>query len=291
MSKAKLLSLLIVALTTLTHSTLLAQERFELERRGGHYYFTATINAQPVDIMVESGIPALLVGQSVYDSCLSGGNLSFQPSQQKIRLLNRLYNIVYRAEGQVAIGNLIYDGPVFVLEGYEGVSVPIQRLKDASSGRAVVALDLGNNYMEVGCRDKRIGGRKFKLEFDPKLGFPLVTATIDVDTPEGRAKLKGRLIVDFGNPSLLFLLKQHPSLAKALEKDKIALKDAFDRQGRLVAQGLYAERVSLLGRSYADISIGVTDKMSSIEHLGFLGTKFFASPVVFDFDKGVMTME
>ena len=289
MSKAKLLSLLIVALTT--HSTLLAQERFELERRGGHYYFTATINAQPVDIMVESGIPALLVGQSIYDSCLSGGNLSFQPSQQKIRLLNRLYNIVYRAEGQVAIGNVTYDGPVFVLEGYEGVSVPIQRLKDATSGRAVVTIDLRNNYMEVGCRDKRIGGRKFKLGFDPELRFPLVTATIDVDTPEGRAKLRGRLIVDFGNPSLLFLMKQHPSLAKALEKDKIALKDAFDRQGRLVAQGIYAERVSLFGQNYADLSIGVTDKMSSIEHLGFLGTKFFASPVVFDFDKGVMTME
>ena len=96
--------------------------------------------------------------------------------------------------------------------------------------------------------------------------------------------------MDFGNPSLLFLLKQHKSMAKAIKAKTIALKDAYEKQGRLVAQGLYADTVSMFGQKFLSQSIGVIDKMNSIEHLGFLGTPFFTSPVMFDFDRGFMIL-
>ena len=190
----------------------------------------------------------------------------------------------------IGIGNSVYDGPVFVLEDYEGVAIPVQYLKDPVSQRSVLTIDLKDNYLLVGKREGRIDGTRYKLSSDRTLGFPVVAASVDLATPGGIAKLKGGLIVDFGNPSLLFLLKQHKSLAKAIRRKKIELKDAFDGQGRLVAQGVYADSVSLLGRKYYDLSIGVTDRMQSIEQLGFLGIPFFESPVVFDFDNGVMIL-
>ncbi len=55
-----------------------------------------------------------------------------------------------------------------------------------------------------------------------------------------------------------------------------------------MAQGIYADQVSLFGQKYHDVSIGVTDKMQSLSHMGFLGIPFFSSPVVFDFDRGYM---
>jgi hypothetical protein len=267
-----------------------AQDKFELEKRGGHYYFTATVNDTPVELMLESGVPALLVGRSVYESCLESSDLAFQSSKQNIRLLNNLYDIVFKAEGEVRIAGIIYDGPIFILEGYEGASVPVQYLKDPVSRRAILTIDLKNNYMRVGDVQDVSIKKKYKLSFDENLGFPVVTGTIRLDTPEGRAKLKGGLIVDFGNPSLLFLMKQHKSLSKAIGKGTIGLKDAFDRQGNLVAQGIYALAVSMFGQTHHDISIGVTDKMKKIEQLGFLGTPFFTSPVVFDFDRGMMCL-
>ena len=48
----KLLLVAIVALTVFGATDIFAQERFGLERRGGHYFFAATINDVPADLMV-----------------------------------------------------------------------------------------------------------------------------------------------------------------------------------------------------------------------------------------------
>lgn len=290
MRKIRLFFLAIITLNILCTTTLLAQERFDLSKRGGHYYFTATLGDKPVEIMVESGIPALLVGENIYESCLKSHDLAFQPSKQKIRLLNNLYNIIYRTEGEIMIGGALYDGPIFILKDFNGVSIPIQYMKDSATKRKVMTVDLKEGYLLVGQTDENLNGRKFKLSFDEELGFPIVAASVKLTTPQGRSKLKGNLIVDFGNPMLLFLLKQHESIAKVIEKGKIELKNAYNKQGELVAQGIYANSVSLFGQEYNDKSIGVTDKMPVIKQLGFLGVQFFTSPVVFDFDKGVMIM-
>ncbi|MDO5497833.1 MAG: hypothetical protein Q4F45_08120 [Alistipes sp.] len=287
MKRIKQLLLAATAVSLFGVTDIFAQQSFDLEKRGGHYYFTAAINDVSVDLMVESGIPALLVGKSQYEKCFASAEITFEPSQQKIRLLNKLYNIVLRAEGEVALGDVLYDGPIFILEGYNGVSIPIQYIKEPVSKRRVVMVDLKNNTMKVGATEE-LYGAKFGLSFDEELGFPIVKADIDITTSKGKAKIKGNLIVDFGNPSLLFLLKQHKSMAKVIEKGKIELKDAYNKKGEVVAQGIYAIDVWMLGREYHDVSIGVTDKMRSIKQLGFLGTQFFTSPVVFDFDKGIM---
>ena len=290
MRKIRLFFLAIITLNILCTTTLHAQERFDLSKRGGHYYFTATLSDKPVEIMVESGIPALLVGENIYESCLKSHDLAFQPSKQKIRLLNNLYNIIYRTEGEIMIGGALYDGPIFILEDFNGVSIPIQNIKDPATKRKVMTVDLKEGYLLIGQPAETFNGRKFKLSFDNELGFPIVAASVKLTTPQGRSKLKGNLIVDFGNPMLLFLLKQHESITKVIEKGKIELKNAYNKQGELVAQGIYANSISLFGQEYNDKSIGVTDKMPAIKQLGFLGVQFFSSPVVFDFDKGVMIM-
>ena len=284
------IKLLILSFLLLNAAGLSAQTRFNLEKRDGHLYFTAPVRDTPVEIMVESGIPALLVGRGIYDDCLSSSTLSFQPAGQKIRLLNQVYDIVLRAEGTVEIGDALFEGPVFVLEDYAGMAVPIQYLKDPASGRSVLSIDLKDGFLAVGESADGMDGTRYKLSFDKELGFPVVSAEVGLVTAAGRSRLKGGLIVDFGNPSLLFLLKQHKSLAKAVRKKKVVLKDAFDREGRLVAQGIYADTVTLLGREYHGVSIGVTDKMSALGQLGFMGLPFFDSPVVFDFDRGVMSV-
>lgn len=269
-------------------TSLSAQDKFDLEQRSGHFYFKASINDTPVELMLESGIPALLVGDDIYETSLKSSDLIFETSKGKMRLLNKLYDIVYRAEGEVAIGNSLFVGPVFILKDYDGVSIPVQHLKDGNSRKSVVTIDLNNKYLLIGEPEEKHTGKKYKLSFDKELGFPIISAKIDITTPEGKAKLNGSLIVDFGNPSLLFLRKQHKSIEKAIEMKNIELKDAYDKQGNLVAQGIYANTVSMLGHQYSDISIGVTDKMQNLSHLGFLGIPFFSTSVVFDFDKGFM---
>lgn len=70
---------------------------------------TADICGEQREIMVESGIPALLIGQDFYERALAGGDLAFEPSQAKIRLLNNLYEITYKANGELQSKRLRVD--------------------------------------------------------------------------------------------------------------------------------------------------------------------------------------
>ena len=131
-------------------------------------------------------------------------------------------------------------------------------------------------------------GKCYKLHLDKKTGFPIVKAELKISSQENYAKLKGNLIVDFGNPMLVFLMSQHRSVSKAIKNGKVTPQDAHDANGNVVAQGIYAETIIVCGQEYNDVSIGLTGKMTAIKELGLLGIPFFNSAVAFDFDKGRM---
>ena len=129
-------------------------------------------------------------------------------------------------------------------------------------------------------------GSKYKLRFDTDNGLPVVRADISLSGAKGRpVRMKEDLIIDFGNPMLLFLMKQHKSFARLMKRGLIELHDAYNPEGVLVAQGIYSENTVICGKPFADTSIGVTDKMKSIRQFGFLGIPFFNVPVIFDFDR------
>ena len=253
---------------------------YELINNNGHLFMTVDICGEQHEIMVESGIPALLIGQDFYERALAGGNLAFEPSQAKIRLLNNLYEITYKANGELQIGQDKYCGPIFILKGFEGISIPVQNLYDGS-GHRTVSVDISNGRLSIGEITENIG-KCYKLHLDNKTGFPIVKAEVAISSQQSKAKLKGNLIVDFGNPMLVFLMSQHRSVSKAIKNGKITPQDARDANGNVVAQGIYAATITVCGQEYNDVSIGLTGKMTAIEEMVFLGIPFFNSAVAFD---------
>ena len=124
----------------------------------------------------------------------------------------------------------------------------------------------------------------------PKNLPAIVRADISLSGSKGKqVRLKEDLIIDFGNPMLLFLMKQHKSFTRLMNRGQIELHDAYNADGVLVAQGLYSENTVICRKTFGETSIGVTDKMKSIGQFGFLGIPFFNVPVIFNFDKMEMT--
>ena len=255
---------------------------YELNNHNGHLFMNADICGEQHEIMVESGIPALLIGLDFYERALAGSNLAFEPSQAKIRLLNNVYEITYKANGELQIGQDKYCGPIFILKDFEGVRIPIQNIYD-ESGHRTVSVDISNGRLSIGEITEK-PGKCYKLHLDKKTGFPIVKAEVEITSQESNAKFKGNLIVDFGNPMLVFLMSQHRSVSRAIKNGKITPQDARDANGNVVAQGIYAETVTVCGQEYNDVSIGLTGKMNAIKELGFLGIPFFNSAIAFDFD-------
>jgi len=261
---------------------------FPLTNHGSHYYFTAAIDDVPTEIMLESGLPAFLVNEEFYEQHLKKTDLPFEPSKAKISLFHDTYNVLFRADGRIPIGDAVYEGPIWVLDDFHDMRLPIQYLKDATTNRAVVMIDLPQGCMTVGYdpanTEKHF--QKYRLSFN-QMGMPTIRAKLYLNTAAGEATLKGDYVVDFGNPMLLFLMQQHKSLDKAVKRGRIKLTEAYN-EGVLVAQGIYAEKVYFCGREYSNISIGVTDKMKTFEQLGLIGLPFFSTPIIFDFDRKMM---
>ena len=101
------------------------------------------------------------------------------------------------------------------------------------------------------------------------------------------ASLEGNFIVDMGNGSLLFLNHGNASVTDMLKTKKIKLKEARDNRGKVVAKGIYADNLTICGRTNKGVSVGVAE-MKSLPECGFLGLKFFTMPAIFDFDNNKM---
>lgn len=280
--------ILIIGLVVFVQICAMAQETisFDLEKKGGHLFFKANVCGEQTDIMLESGIPALLISREFYERNIGQALTTIATSQERIQLLHKKYDIIQKANEDINIGGINYHGPIFILDNFEGMSIPVQYFTDNEKHAASVILDFNENKMTIISSKEALNytGTKIKIHYDKNLGFPLISANIRLTTSAGRAKLKGDLLIDFGNPMVLFLTKQHKEITKAIDKGKIVPLDAYNQQGEIVAQGVYANELSLCGAVFTNISVGITPQ--PFKQLGLLGLSFFEhKKMLFNFDK------
>lgn len=262
---------------------------YELKKTRGHYYFDATVEHHPVkDIMIESGIPGLLVGDSLFNECF--GDIApkdlRRETGRKIRLLNDIYAIRHILPLSCRIGGGVFTGKVFVLEGYNGLALPLQSFASADPAKKYLKIDLSSNQMcffgEQDWDDKA-DYNAFGLEQTD--GMPIIETEVGITSQNVSGTIeKSKYILDFGNGSLLFLMKGNEDVDRMIASSGIEIQNATDKEGRIVSEGIFADCCTIGGRKFEQASIGLTDKMKSFQKFaGLIGLKFFTRPVVLDF--------
>ena len=262
---------------------------YELKKASGHYYFDATVDGFPVkDIMVESGIPGLLIGDSLFNECF--GDIApkglRRETGRKIRLLNDSYAIRHILPLSCRIGGGVFTGKVFVLEGYNGLALPLQSFASADPTKKYLKIDLSSNRMYfMGERDweDKADYNVYRLERID--GMPVIETDVSITSQNVSGTIeKSKYILDFGNGSLLFLMKGNEDVDRMIASSGIEIQNAADKEGRIVAEGIFADTCTIGGRKFEEASIGLTDKMKSFyKFAGLIGLKFFTRPVVLDF--------
>lgn len=216
--------------------------------------------------------------------------MEVRPCDEKIRYIGRIHNIRYTGQARLHIGEAIFEGVVKIADGDHGLMIPVNMLRHASHDSSIARIDLKNNELIV-CEREHLqhlikDTTVMDLTFN-KWNMPVVSTHLSMDVDGQRIGLEGRFIVDMGNASLLFLNKSQASVEKMLNDGQVKLKEARNKNGKVVAEGLYADRLTICGRTYNGVSVGVS-RFKSLEECGHLGVKFFTMPAVFDFDKGKM---
>ena len=107
-----------------------------------------------------------------------------------------------------------------------------------------------------------------------KWGMPMVRTTLTIKADGRQTSIEGDFIADMGNAGLLFMNKIHPNVLKMLDDGRIALREARNGEGKIVAEGFNADKITVCDRNFKGVTVGVYP-FKSMDEYGILGLKFF----------------
>ena len=291
----------LLSILLLGYNTILAQsnsdDSFELKEENGHYYFETQINDKvPAKMMLESGIFVMVMDPLYAFENKGAINLDYvrTDGNEKMNLGGKAYNITHKAKGKVRLGNnMEYSGEVFILSEYNtysGIAIPIQNIFNTEDGSRIIKLDMEKLELQSMSRKQfksEAGDYKATaINYDSYMGMPAVKTHLDFETEGKKYSIPGNYLLDLGNASFVFLMKQSQAVQDFLHNNPdLELKKAYNKKGVLVAEAITTEKASLCNRGFEKQVIAITTSLPKFTVEGSVGLKFFEGAVsVFDFD-------
>ena len=271
---------------------------FALKKENGHYYFETLINEKaPAKMMLESGIFVMVMDSLYAFENKEAVNLDYTRTQgnEKMNLDGKVYDITHKAKGKVQLGNNVeYCGEIFILSGYNtysGIAIPIQNIYNTEDGSRIIKLDMEKLEFRSMSRKQfqsEVGDYAVTaINYNSYMGMPAVKTHLDFEKDGKNYSLPGNYLLDLGNASFVFLMKQSQVVQGFLHDNQdIELKKAYNKKGVLVAEAIVTEKASLCNRGFEKQVIAITSALPKFTVEGSVGLKFFEGAVsVFDFEK------
>ena len=267
---------------------------FKLIKEHGQFFCETTLNGVNAKVMVETGVPGLVMSEAFYKAHKDSLKLEVKESDQKIRHLGGLRHVKYKAQARMQIGGATFEGPVNIIREDHVIMIPIQMLHHPLDSSSIVRIDLEGLQLSV-CSREHLQNLTKKASVWPltynQFGMPVITTSLSIKAYEQRIDITGKFITDLGNASLLSLNRYNPDIDKLAKEGKLRLYDARDkRTGEVVAQGFQADKLTVCNRTYKGFTVGVST-FKGLDECGFFGLKFFQRPAVFDFDENKLYLE
>ena len=282
------LLILFVGLLSVLPMTAQTDAVFKMLKENGHFYFTSSVNGVRTKLMFESGVPGFMMGDAFYEAHKDSLKMEVKPCDEKIRYLGGTHHVKLSAShARLRIGDAIFDGPVKIVEDDANLEFPIHMLHHASDSSSIVWMDLEKSTFCVLSKERLQGlvrkAKTMDMSFN-KWGMPILKTTLTLKVNGRETSIEGDFIADMGNASLLFMNKSQTNVVKMMENGWIVLKEARNKEGKYIADGFYADKLTICDRKFKGVSVGVFP-FKSMDEYGILGLKFFNIPTIFDFSE------
>ena len=270
--------------------------------QSGHYAFHTLLNDRVLSsVMIESGIHAALIDSAFIHKHQHELGLTIRPNNmnKEINLGGTVYRITHRAKGPLKMSVCVYEGELLVLAHYRDeteVTIPIQRLHQKNDwGSRIVMLDIKNKHMRMLTREelRRWDCPRHKINRRSYMRMPAINTTIAIKTSDSTLSLKGNFTIDLGNPMPLYLREQSLGVQQLLDGNKaINLTAGYNQRGEVVAQAFKPLSSEILGHTFTQPTICVTDKLQRFTTDGLIGLPLFTEhAVAFDFDNDYLYIQ
>lgn len=257
------------------------QTCFTMTKDKGNFYISTVVNGQDsTRLFVESGLPGILINEhdycrlfidSLYQTVDSGcSEIKYYRGSHKV------YKIKY---GKVHIGDLSYQGNIYVIDKYDKIGVPIHILKNEKDSTANFAcFDFKHNTLNYVGQNAIDGKKIHKYKMVEVSPMPVVETTLFIrDTYGHSGSIQGKFIFDIGNSSPLFLFAKNQSITNFIKGKHFKILPAKDNQGNNIGYGIYAGYCEVGKRTNRNVSIGMTDKICINDFLGCIGPSLFGN--------------
>lgn len=259
---------------------------FKLVKQNGHYYTDVTINGNAnTPVFVETGFPGLTLSVEMYDKILASLTLEEVKLGQEEWLQSDMakHRIVKKLKGKVPVGDLCYDGFIFVVEPYDDkVTLPVNLLKnEADTTVNLIRFDFKKNTLDY-VRREDVDLEKMRtytlVKNDP---MPVFESTMELsDTSGHNLTIDGNFFFDLGNGTAVFFFRE--SMLPILKKHKFDIQKTMDKAWNLVGYGVLVGYCKIGDKTKTGFPIGITNNIfeSWQGQLGCVGPSFFKNGTV-----------
>ena len=260
------------------------QTSFKLVKKNGHYYTDATINGNAgTPVFVETGFSGMVVSVELYNNILVSLPLEEITLDKEEHLYTdkTMRRIVKLFKGKVPVGDLTYDGRVFVVDTHEDyVTLPVNLLKNETDTTAcMIRFNFKTNELDYIRRDDVNLDKMHTymlVENDP---MPIFVSKMELSDASGHhLTISGKFNFDLGNGSSVFFFRK--AMLPLLKERKFKIQVSRDKADNIIGHGIYAGYCKIGDKSNTGFSIGITNHVWPTDELGCVGPSFFQNGTV-----------
>ena len=228
----------------------LGQTSFQMTYKEGGYFITTSINNHDnIEILVASGFHGIIVSEDDYDRLFVDSLYQTVDSDiAGIKDFYRKHPVSKVKYGKVSIGDLSYQGNIYVVDKWSKINVPV--------------------YLH-----------QYKMmESSP---LPIIEATLFISDTYGHlGSVEGRFLFNLNSGSPLYLCVRNPSALNFIRKNKFRILPAQDKAGNEVGKGILAAVCQVGERKRRKVAIGVGGRINLPNVLGCIGPSMFRKSYV-----------
>ena len=274
----------------------LGQTSFQMTYKEGGYFITTSINNHDnIEIFVSSGFPGIIVSEDDYGRLFVDSLYQTVDSDiTGIKDFYRRHSVSKVKYGKVSIGDLSYQGNIYVVDKWSKINIPMYLLKNEKDTTAhLVRLDFKQGTLDFVRQEAISKTNMHQYKMVESSPLPIIETTLFLSDTYGHlGSIEGRFLFNLNSGSPLYLCVRNPSALNFIRKNKFRILPAKDTSGHDIGKGIFAAVCQVGERKRRKVSTGVGGRINLPNVLGCIGPSMFRkSYVVIDSKNHIMYYE
>lgn len=274
----------------------LGQTSFQMTYKEGGYFITTSINNHDnIEIFVASGFHGIIVSEDDYGRLFVDSLYQTVDSDIKgIKDFYRRHPVSKVKYGKVSIGDLSYQGNIYVVDKWSKINIPMYLLKNEKDTTAhLVRLDFKQGTLDFVRQEAISKTNMHQYKMVESSPLPIIETTLFLSDTYGHlGSIEGRFLFNLNSGSPLYLCVRNPSALNFIRKNKFRILPAKDTSGNDIGKGIFAAVCQVGERKRRKVSTGVGGRINLPNVLGCIGPSMFRkSYVIIDSQNHVIYYE